>query len=349
MAEVADKALPTAAASAQLLDAVDTIQAKAMRAMVWQQAGVAEATIDALVKDIGRELNALRAGTAAMVAGRGEGDADLPRLKAIAARSTAYAKQLGDALDLVADPAIAVGYFRRTDATFEALRGDIAGLSAAHRAAEAASVQAARDGSHAALIRSFWIVGGSSLVMLILLPIVVAAIARPVRALTRTMTELAAGNLAAEVDAQDHRDELGGMARAVLVFKEHMVRARSACRRAGGGAPSGGGGEARGADRHGSDDRSRDRLRAAADRRPHCRDGGNRGRHERVRHPHRRIGSGCRGGRRTGTWRSRRPSQARPSSLPHRSARSAARSVSPRQWSAARWRPGRRPAPPSWR
>ena len=37
---VADKALPTAAASAQLLDAVDTIQATAMRAMVWQQAGV---------------------------------------------------------------------------------------------------------------------------------------------------------------------------------------------------------------------------------------------------------------------------------------------------------------------
>ena len=72
--------------------------------------------------------------------------------------------------------------------------------------------------------------------MLILLPVVVAAIARPVRALTRTMTELAAGNLDAEVGGQDHRDELGDMARAVLVFKEHMVRARRACRRAGGGA-----------------------------------------------------------------------------------------------------------------
>ena len=40
LADVANNALPTAAASAQLLDAVDTIQVTAMRARVWQQAGV---------------------------------------------------------------------------------------------------------------------------------------------------------------------------------------------------------------------------------------------------------------------------------------------------------------------
>ena len=142
----------------------------------------------------------------------------------IAGRSAEYAKQLGEALDLVSDPAIAVGYFRRSDATFETLRGDISGLATVHRAAEAASVQIARNSSHAMLIRAYWIVGGSGLVMLILLPMVVAAIGRPVRALTRTMNELAAGNMAAAIGAQDHRDELGDMARAVLVFKEHMVR-----------------------------------------------------------------------------------------------------------------------------
>jgi hypothetical protein len=59
LADVANNALPTAAASAQLLDAVDTIQATAMRAMVWQQAGVPEITIDGLVKDVGRELSVL--------------------------------------------------------------------------------------------------------------------------------------------------------------------------------------------------------------------------------------------------------------------------------------------------
>jgi methyl-accepting chemotaxis protein len=225
LADVADNALPTAAASAQLLDVVDTIEATAMRAMVWQLAGVPEATIDALGQDVVRESNALRAGAAAMVAHRSDGDVDMPRLKSIAMKSAEYAKQVGDSLDLIADPAIAVGYFRRSDATFEALRGDISALSAAHRTAEAASVQGARDGSHAALTRFLWIFGGSSIVMLILLPVVVAAIARPVRALTRTMTQLAAGDMAAEAGGQDHRDELGDMARAVLVFRQHMVRA----------------------------------------------------------------------------------------------------------------------------
>jgi methyl-accepting chemotaxis protein len=226
LAEVANRALPTTAASAQLLDTIDTIQTMAMRALVWQQAGLPQATIDALGKTIDRQLTAMRTNTAAMTAGRRDGDADLPQLKAIAAKSTVYAKQLADALDLMSDPAIAVGYFRRTDATFEALRGDIAALSAAHRAAEAAAVQAARASSHAALIRSYSLVGGSAVVMLILLPIVVAAIVKPVRSLTRAMTELAAGNMEVEAAGQDHRDELGDMARAVLVFKDHMIRGR---------------------------------------------------------------------------------------------------------------------------
>jgi methyl-accepting chemotaxis protein len=224
LAEVANTALPTAAASAALLDQVDRIHVMAMRALVWQQAGVPQASIDALSTDIGHGLDALRTSTTGMVAGRSEGDADLPRLKQIATQSGAYAKLLGDALDLISDPAIAVGYFRRADATFEALRGDIAGLSAAGRAGEATSIQGARGSSRAALVRSYWIFGVSALVMLVLLPVVVAAISRPVRALTRTMTELAAGNMEAEAVGQDHRDELGDMARAVLVFKEHMIR-----------------------------------------------------------------------------------------------------------------------------
>ena len=62
--------------------------------------------------------------------------------------------------------------------------------------------------------------------MLILLPVVVAMISRPVRVLTRAMNELAAGNMDTEVSARAHRDELGDMARAVLVFKDHMVRGR---------------------------------------------------------------------------------------------------------------------------
>src|SRR6478609_4373899 len=70
LADVADIALPTAAASARMLDAIDTIQSSAMRAVVWQQANVPEATIDALIKDVGLRSNDLRKNTADMIVGR---------------------------------------------------------------------------------------------------------------------------------------------------------------------------------------------------------------------------------------------------------------------------------------
>ncbi len=222
LAEIADKTLPRTVASAQMLEAVGNIQTMAMRALVWQQAGIPDAKIDELSKDIGRELDGLRARASGLEAVYA-GDAELPRLKAITAGSAAYAKSLRESLDLMADPSIAAGYFRRTDTSFDALRRDITLLSAMHREAEAASVRAARDSSQVGLIHFYWIFAASGLIVMIVLPVVVAAIARPVRALTRTMTELAAGNLNAEVSGQDHRDELGDMARAVQVFRRHAI------------------------------------------------------------------------------------------------------------------------------
>ena len=51
-------------------------------------------------------------------------------------------------------------------------------------------------------------------------------IARPVTAVTAAMDRLAAGDLDAAVPGADRDDEAGGMARAVEVFKEGLVRAR---------------------------------------------------------------------------------------------------------------------------
>ena len=49
------------------------------------------------------------------------------------------------------------------------------------------------------------------------------AIARPVRGMTNAMTALAAGDHAVVVPAQDNKDELGDMAKAVLIFRDAAV------------------------------------------------------------------------------------------------------------------------------
>ena len=58
------------------------------------------------------------------------------------------------------------------------------------------------------------------------------SIANPVTSMTAAMQKLAAGDKSAAIPAQDNRDEIGGMAKAVSVFKENMVEGRRAGRRA---------------------------------------------------------------------------------------------------------------------
>jgi len=50
-------------------------------------------------------------------------------------------------------------------------------------------------------------------------------IARPVQAMTRSMAQLAGGDMTIAIPAMDQQDEVGEMARAVDVFKQNMIRA----------------------------------------------------------------------------------------------------------------------------
>jgi len=54
--------------------------------------------------------------------------------------------------------------------------------------------------------------------------IVAIRVANPIQNLTGTMSRLAEGDLAAEIPSVERRDEIGSMAKAVLVFKENMIR-----------------------------------------------------------------------------------------------------------------------------
>lgn len=50
-------------------------------------------------------------------------------------------------------------------------------------------------------------------------------ISRPIQMITASMRDLAGGNKTVQIPGQDHNDEIGDMAKAVLVFKENMIKA----------------------------------------------------------------------------------------------------------------------------
>ncbi len=58
--------------------------------------------------------------------------------------------------------------------------------------------------------------------------IAIGLVARPIGRLTQTMQGLAGGDTSVEVPAADRRDEIGDMARAVVVFRENAIRAEAA-------------------------------------------------------------------------------------------------------------------------
>ncbi len=67
------------------------------------------------------------------------------------------------------------------------------------------------------------VAGGAVVLGLVIAVVTVRGLVRPLKAMTGTMTRLAGGDLTTEVPARERRDEMGEMARAVQVFKEHAL------------------------------------------------------------------------------------------------------------------------------
>ena len=68
------------------------------------------------------------------------------------------------------------------------------------------------------------VIGGLMLVSIGIAWVVARSIVRPLNGLKARMGALGAGDLDAPVEGSDRHDELGEMARAVAVFRDHMVR-----------------------------------------------------------------------------------------------------------------------------
>jgi methyl-accepting chemotaxis protein len=83
----------------------------------------------------------------------------------------------------------------------------------ATKAASQAVIVTAIVGGVAVILGGFaaWIIG--------------TGISRPIRQITDVMKELAGGNKQIDIPGQDRRDEIGDMSKAVLVFKENMIKA----------------------------------------------------------------------------------------------------------------------------
>ncbi|NBX02726.1 MAG: HAMP domain-containing protein [Alphaproteobacteria bacterium] len=67
------------------------------------------------------------------------------------------------------------------------------------------------------------VLGVALALMIPLLTLTILSITRPIKKMTTAMSDLASGDMAAEIPSVGKKDEIGGMAQAVVVFKQNMV------------------------------------------------------------------------------------------------------------------------------
>jgi methyl-accepting chemotaxis protein len=144
------------------------------------------------------------------------------------ARLRAYADIAGQTLDIIkADPAMASIVVN--EAQDRAVVTEEAGRKLeAQAAAVCDQLQTTADETlRIGFLRTLMGVG-IALVLLLASAVwgAVALLSRPIRAMTRAMNALAAGELAIEIPNAERRDEIGGMAQALVVFRRNAEQAK---------------------------------------------------------------------------------------------------------------------------
>ena len=221
--EISAGALPAYQRAAEAKDAVNATQT-ALQHMLSVAANESDP------KRVQQTAQPVRAASAAagtaftQLTGAGTAGGSLAGLrKDLAAYQAAVTDVVAAALS---DPASATMLMADVDDHFSAL---CTGLDRYRDVVEADGQRLAREAGQAADRARLGLLGGcgGALALCLLLTVAAArAIARPVVQLTATVQALADGQLEHSVPAVDRQDEIGAMARAVEIFRQHEQEAR---------------------------------------------------------------------------------------------------------------------------
>ena len=222
--DISAGALPAYQRAAEAKDAVNATQT-ALQHMLSVAANESDPKrVQATALPVRAAVTAAGAAFTRLAAG-GAASGSVPALRKDLA---AYQAAVNDVVTAaLSDPASATMLMADVDDRFTALS---TGLDRYRGAVEADGQRLARDAGRQADRARLLLLGGcgGALALCLLLTVVAArAIARPVVQLTGTVQALADGQLDQSVPATDRHDEIGAMARAVEVLREHEQQART--------------------------------------------------------------------------------------------------------------------------
>jgi len=149
-------------------------------------------------------------------------------IESVNASLKAYIEAAQSAIDIgSSDAATALIFMTDADTKFAAVDAELDKMHDLETRLRNATVDAASEAA-AATARAFLLLVICAVALAVLVTLLVSRmIARPIVGMTDTMTALSAGNAEIAIPGVERHDEIGRMAKAVLVFKDNMIKANA--------------------------------------------------------------------------------------------------------------------------
>ena len=191
------------------------------KALNWQEIGVKEDKIKALLDETLGQIKAVERLVAALRKDYAYGAEEAPFLAQVEKGAAAYVKAARDTLDMVdTDAVVAATLLADAERRFAAVAG-VAADWAAFQKRDADALYTATEDAGRQAIAAFVVIVSLSLAVSLLATLGIGgAIARAIAWVTEVMNRLAGGDLTVEVPPVRSADEIGTMIEAVQVFKD---------------------------------------------------------------------------------------------------------------------------------
>lgn len=218
-----DTNLPRQNAVAELTHDVIASHVKLFRHVTWGSNSVNSALLQGLSKEIRSDLTTLESRVGALVSQPNLTLRERQNWIALQIRWEKYDRAARDTLDVAAtDAAMATMMLGGTDEDFQQLANELHNLSAwvTERTRSVTGTLADEAESRKRLIAIGGLAGG--LISILVTLLVASSIVRPIRSVTRAMSQISQGNTDLDLDSRDRRDEIGQMIDAVVSYRDKL-------------------------------------------------------------------------------------------------------------------------------
>ncbi len=218
-----DANLPRQNAVSELTHDAIATHVKLFRHVTWGSNSVNPALLQALSKEIRADLDALERRVNALVAQHDLGLRERQKWIALQIKWERYRRTARDTLDVAAtDAPMATMMLGGTDDDFQQFASELQNLSEwvteRTRAVTGALADEAESGKK--MIAVGGLAGG--LVSILVTLLVANSIVRPIRSVTRAMSQISRGNTDLDLDRRDRKDEIGQMIDAVVSYRDNL-------------------------------------------------------------------------------------------------------------------------------